>query len=159
MELIEFLFGIGITIIGVVIVEIIANYYREKKDNNEKELQRTSLWNSLGIEVAKNGDILAWNVNVWKAREKDNYFLFQTVTFNRIITNLDPYYWNLFKKEDFTGFTGSNTYCEEFNRRYGSNSGQNREEERKMLNEIGYYLNKCDKKIEPPNLSKEDVIS
>ena len=40
MELIEFLFGIGITIIGVVIVEIIANYYRVKKDNNENELQR-----------------------------------------------------------------------------------------------------------------------
>ena len=111
MELTEFAFGIILTIVGVVTVELFILFIKEKNETHK-------LLKSLEFEVAENVDILNTNVDKRNKGEFNDYLLFRTDAYYNFKQSISSKLLNELESESVRSLFVGYNLCEDFNRKY-----------------------------------------
>lgn len=117
MEILDFLFGVILTIVGVVTVETIIEYYKDKK-------QMMKLIISLGFEISGNIDVARFNLKNLEKKEKNNHLLFGTDSYSLFKLSITQKIILLMGKDSISFLHVGYMFCNEFNRRFTSNPKQ-----------------------------------
>lgn len=108
MEITELLFGVLITIIGVVTVEFIFYYFKERKEIH-------NLIKSLGYEICENLAIYTENKELIKSRRTHGYIPFLTISYTNFKQHLSEKLIKKIGKEAITCIYVGYIFCINFN--------------------------------------------
>ena len=134
MELIEFFYGVILTIIGVVVVEYCIFYFKEKKviDNLKK---------SVGYEVTENLGISMENFKKIRSRKTEGYIPFETISYYTFKQSMSDKLIKNLGKESITSLFIGYIYCINFNNNLHLSL---REDKHTAKNELAECLKKID---------------
>ncbi len=113
MEFLDFIFGVVITISGVITVETIIEYYKDKK-------QRRKLITSLDLEISGNIDIANYNLKNLEKKENTNHLLFGTDSYSLFKLSITPKIIQFIGDRSISLLYLGYMFCNEFNRRFSA---------------------------------------